>query len=369
MPGYCLKVQEITDRMILKRSEILKLVLLSCPKPKQVEYKTKQFRRMLTALEHSGIEGKYFLFQKKKELVKILQSETPDLVFSTDYYTKNDSNEKLNIQEVFDDLHIPYIGSDPGALELVLSKGALKKKWILQDIPTPAFFTIRKSGSKILGLENLIHAAGYPYILKPNADGNSHGLDEHSIVFDRKSLKAKLRELLKTYNEVIIEKYLGIHPDIREYTVAMIGNGDHKLLMPARITLKKKKSLRIVTTHDKDDHLTQANAVSDKKLKKRLVRFSEKAFKAAGVRDYSRCDILLANKRLYAIEINGQPMIPDKWFTECAKGAHLNTEQYINAIVLSALVRNNQKRKAVLPIPGKLRQSLPPKVYRELMAN
>jgi len=346
----------------------LKLVLLSCPKPKQVEYKKRQFRKMLTALEHSGIEGKYFLFQKKKDLVKILQSENPDLVFSTDYYTTNESNEKLNIQAVFDILHIPYIGSDPKALELVLSKGELKKKWILQDIPTPAFFTIRKSGSKILGMENLVHAAGYPYILKPNADGNSRGLDEHSIVFDRKSLKAKLRELLKTYNEVIVEKYLGIHPDIREYTVAMIGNSNHKLLMPARITLKKKKNLRIVTTHDKDDHLTQASAVSDKNLKKRLIRFSEKAFQAAGVRDYSRCDILYANKRLYAIEINGQPMIPDRWFAECAKGVHLNSEQYINAIVLSALVRNNRKRKAVLPIPQKFKQTLPLKVYKELIA-
>ena len=344
----------------------MKLVLLSCPKPKQMEYKKQQFRKMLAALEYSGIDGKYFLFSKKRELMKILQGETPDLVFSTDYYTTNESNEKLNIQEVFDDLHIPYVGSDPEALELVLSKGDLKKKWILQDIPTPAFFTIRKSGSKITGLENLNHAAGYPYILKPDASGNSRGLDEHSIVFDKKSLKAKLKELLKTYNTIIVEKYLGIYPDIREYTVAMIGNGKHKLLMPARITLKKKKNLRIVTTHDKDDHLTQARAVSDMSLKKRLVRFSEKAFKAAGVRDYSRCDILFANKRLYAIEINGQPMIPDKWFAECAKGAHLNTEQYINAIVLSALVRNNRKRKAALPIPRKLSQTLPTRVYKEL---
>ncbi|MGV8025263.1 MAG: hypothetical protein AB2L18_01745 [Anaerolineaceae bacterium] len=344
----------------------MKVLLLSCTKADQIKVKTEQFQKIVSALDHSGIIGLFHFFQTKRELINMLQKEQPDIVFSTDYYTRDDFYNRLNIHKILDDLQVPYIGSNPKALELVLSKTELKKKWILQDIPTPSFFTVRKSGSQVLGLENLIQATDYPYILKPDHEGNSRGLDANSIVFDQISLQSKLRELLEIYDEIIIEKYLGMYSDMREFTVAMIGNGQRKLLMPARIILKKKKNLRIITTTDKEDHLTQAIQVSNKTLSKRLIKISEKAFETAGVSDYSRCDIILANKQLFAIEINGQPMIPDKWFEECAKGVQLNTNQYISAIVLSGLVRNSRKRKKNLQVPPLLREFLPTKVFRKL---
>lgn len=344
----------------------MKVILLSCTKADQIKIKRERFHRMIVALDHCGIIGRFYFFHTKRQLINILQTEKPDIALSTDYYTRGDSNERLNIHKILGEMQIPYIGSDPKALELVLSKTDLKKKWIFQDVPTPSFFTIRKSGSRVLGSENLIQAVDYPYILKPDREGNSRGLDTSSIVFDQNSLESKLNELLETYNEVLIEKYLGNCSDIREYTVAMIGNGYHRLLMPARIILNQKKKTRIITTKDKNNHLTRALPVANQEIRKRLIQISERAFDVAGVHDYSRCDMILADGKFFAIEINGQPMIPDKWFNECAKGCQLSIDQYINAILLSGLVRNNHKRRNNLPIPTKLRKLLPAKVFRDL---
>ena len=321
---------------------------------------------MVSALDHSGIIGHFYFFHTKRQLINILQTDKPDIALSTDSYTRGDSNERLNIHKILGDMQIPYIGSGPKALELVLSKTELKKKWILQDVPTPSFFTVRKSGSRVFGLENLIKAVDYPYILKPDREGNSRGLDTSSIVFDQNSLESKLSELLEIYKEVLVEKYLGCCSDIREYTVAMIGNGQHRLLMPARIILKQKKKLRIITTKDKNNHLTRALPVANEDIRKRLIKISERAFDVAGVHDYSRCDMILADGKLFAIEVNGQPMIPDKWFNECAKGVQLDVDQYINAILLSGLIRNRQESRKNLQLPPKLRGLLPAKVFEEL---
>lgn len=186
-------------------------------------------------------------------------------------------------------------------------------------------------------------------------------------MFDQISLELKLSELLETYETVLIEEYLGTYPDFREFTVAMIGNGQHKLLMPAEIALKRKKKLRIITTLDKDNHNTRANLVYDIALKEKLIAIAERAFETTGVRDYARCDVILAGGQLFAIEINGQPMIPDKWFEVCAKGAGLNSVQYINAIFLAGLSRNIKMGRGNLHVPTKMQEAIPAQIFEKLM--
>jgi len=346
----------------------LKVSLLSSPTADKINVKTKRFLRIISALERSGIDGNFHFFNTRQQLIHILQVEQPDLVFCVDYYTRGDANEPVNIHQILEDLNVPYIGSSPDALELVLSKSELKKKWLHNHVSTPSYFVVREADSQYRKAGILDKAINYPYILKPDREGNSRGLDANSIVFNRTALESKLKELLVTYEEVLIEKYLGTYPDIREYTVAMIGNSGNWLLMPARVILKKKKKFRMITTRDKDDHLTRAIPVIDDELKKRLIAESERAFKVSGVRDYSRCDMIFADGELYAIEVNGQPMIPDKWFDECARGLKLDTDQCISAIFLSGLMRNMREGKVNIQVPEGLRDSLPPRIYTQLTA-
>lgn len=345
----------------------MKIVLLNRPKEGQTQVDQLRFRQMLTSLRLGGVSGKYYTVQTKSELLSILESEKPDLVYCANYYVEDEQQRLVSIHRILENNSTPYIGSAPEKLELVLSKFDLKVKWQKDKIPTPRFFKVSKAESGIAGLNEAINAADYPYILKPDREGNSRGLDQDSIVFDRRALASKAIKMLGKYNAVLVEKFLGNAKNLHEYTVAMIGNGNQKLLMPAEIKLKQAKPIRIVTTQDKENHLTQAIAVKDPILRKRLAEFAGKAFESAGVRDYSRCDLMMADDQLYAIEINGLPMVPDKWFEVCAYGVPLNADQYINAIIMAGLGRVNKNSQRNMQVPSQMAHMLPASVMTRLL--
>jgi D-alanine-D-alanine ligase len=345
----------------------LKALLLNNVKEDCPSIEAEQlYDRIIRSLCYAGIQGIFHPLHTKAQVLQIVHSEQPDIVYCADHYTTGDSGEKISIQEILEEKQIPYIGSPSEILDLVLSKSNLKKRWLSHGVPTPQFSLFHKPILEVQDLDILQHSPGYPYILKPDAEGNSRGLNESSIVFNRKILENKLKELLILYETVLVEKYLGLYQDIREFTVAMIGNDHNKLLMPAEIILKQNKTLRIITTEAKENHYTLAIPVNDMELHGRLISLAEKAFEISGVCDYSRCDVILAEGQLYAIEINGQPMIPDKWFEVCASGIGLDPNQYINAIFLAGIVRNNHQGKADLLIPPKMNQHLPKPVFEVL---
>jgi len=346
----------------------LKALLLGCLRNGCTSIQAEHFyTRMIEALRYGGIEGKYHTLFTKAQLRDILHFEQPDIVYCADHHIPGDLGEQISPQEIFDEERIPYVGSSPKTINLALSKSHLKKMWRANDLPTPHFFLVQKTGSGILGLEEVEGVTDYPYVLKPNKEGNSRGLDVSSIVFDKNSLILKLEQLLPHYNEVLIEKFLGLASDIREFTVAMIGNGQSKLLLPAEIVLRIEKSVRIVTTKDKENHHTSASPVKDPALNRRLSALADQAFEIAGVYDYSRCDMIQAEGKIYAIEINGQPMIPDKWFEACASGVGLDSDQYLNAIFLASIVRNNYQGKSNLNIPVKMKQHLPKLILERIL--
>ena len=344
----------------------MKALIINRPRSERTNFDFERFSKLIEVLVSGGINGKYVVLETKAQLLNSLQAERPDIVFCANCYITGDANERLSIHSILAEQQIPYIGSDSNALALMLSKSDLKARWRADGIATPSFFLIEKQDSTISGLDDLDQAADYPYILKPDREGNSRGLDESSIVFDRTALESKLDKLLKTYKRIMAEEYLGIYPDIREFTIAMIGNGEQRLLFPAEISLKQKKKLRVITTHDKDNHLTQATPVPDKALNENLIDFSRKVFEAIAVHDYARCDVIYAGGQLYAIEINGQPMIPDKWFELCAFGGGLNAHQYLLAIFLAGIVRNNQQEVSQLIIPQKMKRNLPENIFKHL---
>jgi len=340
----------------------MKTLIASCYDGNQGVKNAPRFQSMIPALHAGGITACYHNIQSLTQLLYVLQVERPDIVFSSADHIPGDANEDCSIHAVLEQQGIPWIGSSADTLELVLSKSDIKKKWEAQNIPTPAYFLARRAEKPEPGLEQ-----GYPYILKPNREGNSRGLSEDSIAFNPTDLSSRLDDLLETYEEVLVEQYLGMDPHIREFTVALIGNGAHTLLMPAEITLKHNKKVRVITTQDKDDHHTLAVPVEEGDLREELITLSQKAFEAAGVRDYSRCDILMSGGKFFVIEINGQPMVPDRWFEACAQGVGLNECQYINAIFLAGIVRNMGQPGQALSIPPEMKQLLPASVLDQLL--
>jgi D-alanine-D-alanine ligase-like ATP-grasp enzyme len=310
-----------------------------------------RIRKMLGMLQASGFMTSHHIVQTRVELSALVEREQPDLVFDTAYHIKDPSGAFTTIHRILDEMKIPYVGSDAEALDLVLSKSRLKDRWHTDGIPTPAYCVLQKIGNGVRGLEKLLAAKAYPYILKPDLEGNSRGLSEASIVFDQTSLENQLSILLNQYDSVLSEHYLGMYPDFREFTVAMIGNGESRLILPAEIMLLRETKLRVVTTRDKDRHLTRAQPLCDWELAHRLTDLARRAFQSARVRDYARCDFLYAHGDLFAIEINGQPMLPDKWFEACTRGVGLNGLETVQAVMLAAIQRNIAEGYGYLKVP------------------
>lgn len=343
----------------------MKVLILACPRHGQLKQTAIRFHKMVKSLDDVGLWGRYYALHSADQLRSILLVEKPDIVYSANLTTMCDAKEKVSIHKILADEGVPYIGSSAEVLKSVLSKSALKNEWRKSGLQTPGSILLTAVKPVADDLKNFVNEVGFPLLLKPDREGNSRGLEENSIVFEYRTLKRKIRDLLEKYEFVLVEKFL-TGESVQEFTVAMIGNGKNKILMPAQIKLKVKKEHRLITTSDKEEHRTTATPVIDAALKGQLVEFAGRAFEIAGVRDYSRCDLMMIDGSLYAIEINGLPMIPDKWFEVCANGAGLNSTQYVLAILLAGIVRNMRSGIGKLEIPDEIRDNLPEEVFNTL---
>ena len=344
----------------------MKVLIISNPSADRKDQDRIRFSRMSETLVKAGFSAEYRMVASMDSMKSTITDYSPDIVYCADYYLPGNSNKDESVHEYLEKTGIPFIGSRHAALERVLAKSEIKETWKFLKISTPAFCRIPRDLTADRILEGFYQTSSFPYILKPNKEGNSRGLDETSIVYDKSSLSMKLEELYKTYDEVLVEEFFGDRPDIREFTVAMIGNQGHRLLMPAEITLLAKKEHRLVTTDDKDMHRTKAVPVTDAKLHSALVAFARKAFNAAEMMDYSRCDILMTGGQFYAIEINGLPMIPDKWFEVCSATAGLDSEQYPAAIIMAGIVRNIRSGRVPFMLTDEMMRAFPRKIWRTL---
>jgi len=303
-----------------------------------------RFRRFAAILAEGGFSPLHAYVDSIARLADLVDRFKPDLVFSAPDHLPDHSPAprpstlpSVNVHAWLEEQGIPYVGSPPAVIELALSKTALKEKWISDEIPTPAFCSF-DSGGRMRSIDRGI-LPPFPCIVKPSDAGNSRGITKDSVVFDVAALDAAIEKLSRNFRHILIEHYLGLYPDFREITCACIGNGEDRLLMPAEIVFLEPTKIRVVTTEDKDGHSTSAMGIGDDWLRDTAKAFAGRALASTGVRDYSRCDIAFADGKFWAIEVNGQPMVPDPWFEACASHAGLGERDYITAIVLAAIRR------------------------------
>lgn len=296
------------------------------------------------------------------DIISAIDVYKPDLVFcALDHIIEKYKNNNIthNVHKYFEMNNVNYIGSSSEIIELALSKSALKIEWEKHKINTPPFVFIGHHESNLEpGIKKLIELGAFPYILKPENLGNSRGIDDSSIVHNAIELTQGLARLRAQYQgAILIEHYLGEYRDMMEITCAMIGEPGSMRLMPAQIVLKDSKKHHLVTTEDKDQNRTILQPLPAE-LRAKVIDFAKSAFEVAGVRDYARGDFFFADGKLWAIEINGQPMIPDQWFADAAEFDGLTEEQYLVAIVAAGYRRLKREGKIDKPFPEAAEQLL-----------
>jgi D-alanine-D-alanine ligase-like ATP-grasp enzyme len=286
-----------------------------------------------------GIEGLRWL----------VQAVSPDIVFCAAHSMRGADGSLYGTHSVLDDAEVAYVGAPQAALDLALSKPAMKEAWKDASVPTPEWAVFPASGGPREFLSTQIPA---PWIVKPAGEGNSRGIERSSVVRGgQKNLSDQIERIRSKGFDAIVEHYLGDAPDFMEFTVAMIGEPETACFLPVQIDLRRARGPRVVTFRDKADGVAVAVPVESLERRIALRAFARRAVMNSGLRDYARCDVVFAEGRYQALEVNGQPMIPDPWFEACGLAAGLEANDTLALIFGAALRRLRDAGRKMPPLP------------------
>ncbi len=83
--------------------------------------------------------------------------------------------EDGQVQQILEDLRVPYTGSGPLASKLAFRKSSAKERFASRDVPTPSSVLVHQSDSSER-LQEIAAGLGYPLVVKPDASGSSLGV-------------------------------------------------------------------------------------------------------------------------------------------------------------------------------------------------
>lgn len=240
------------------------------------------------------------------------------------------------VPAILDNLNIPYTGSDPLILALALDKGTTKAVLAFYNIPTAPFQIFVHSSEK---LNSLIK---FPCFVKPNNEGSSRGIDEKSIVKNKRELYRRINFVIKKYRQpALVEEYL---PGL-EFSVGILGNYPKEKILPImRLDFKKSKSSRCQIDTFFTKHLQrlpksfiECPAKISLKLQKKINHLALKIYRLLRCKDLARIDFRLDKKGTpNFLEVNPLPAISYDdlcGFPRAAKIAGLNYQKMIAKII------------------------------------
>ena len=321
---------------------------------------------MVNILKDVGFDAVFARAESDRQLVKGLMDNSPDIVFCTTAYLPDAAGNPQNTHSTFEALGYPFIGSSSRVVELALSKDKLKKRWMEAGVRTPGYFVISANENVSARAERLESARDYPYIVKPCREGDGRGISESSVVSTPATLGERVAFVNSEYGDAIVEHFFGFEPDYREYSVTLIGTPQRGFVLPIGISYNDDRRTKVMTHEDNASQAIMAVPVEDVDQRRRLERFARDAFIKIEVRDYARCDIIEAGGELFVIDINAQPMVPDRWFEACASGGGMGPKEYPVAIILVAIARLTEEGRRFPPMDDSLRVSLPDEVKKSL---
>jgi len=244
-------------------------------------------------------------------------------------------------------LNIPFTGSDSVTLGICLDKSRTKEILSYYGIPN----------AKFMITDNLYDISkinfDFPIIVKPVSEESSKGIFSSSLVKNYEELENEIKRIRTQYNQsALIEEYL---PG-REFTVALLGNGDETEVLPIIeikfedfpkdvVTLYSYEAKWILDTKENKFDVFECPAKLDNNLENQIKQIAIKTFKVLRCKDWSRIDIRLDKNGIpNIIEINPLPgIMPDpnenSSFPKAARAAGMDYNQMIQSVLYAASKR------------------------------
>ncbi|HVO75519.1 MAG TPA: ATP-grasp domain-containing protein, partial [Ignavibacteriaceae bacterium] len=251
------------------------------------------------------------LIEADQSAYKKLIDLKPDIVFNIAEGFNGVSRE-AQIPSMLDMLGIPYTGSDPLTLTTCLDKARTKEVLSYYRIPNSRFILT----NDLNHADNL--SLKFPLIVKPVSEGSSKGIFSSSFVRNYEELKNEVERISVEYSQpALIEEFL---PG-REFTVALLGNGDETEVLPVIeinyeefpdnfIPIYSYEAKWIFDTKENPLDVFTCPAKIDHGLENKIKSVALKTYQVLRCKDWSRIDIRLDGKgEPNIIEVNPLPGI------------------------------------------------------------
>ena len=254
----------------------------------------KTGKACISAIKRLGYKVEIF-DPRKKSFFEIIKNKS-NIIFNA---LHGEEGEDGYAQSFFEYSKIPYTHSGVLSSMNAMNKLTSKKIFIKNKIKTPTYNVVEKINYNFSNfLKALkIKKLKYPIVVKPNNEGSSIGV---KICKNLNSLKKNVEILLKTYDTLIVENFIGG----QEIQVAVLNGralGAIELKPKRKFYDYKAKYFRSAKTN----HIMPAN-ISKKKYNEAL-KIAEKTHKILRCRGVTRSDFKFIKNKFYLLEINTQP--------------------------------------------------------------
>ena len=202
-------------------------------------------------------------------------------------------------QTYFEYLNIPYTHSGVISSYNAMNKIISKEIFIQNKIKTPKYLSINNTNFNKNKIKKIISKKkiNFPVVVKPINEGSSWGV---KICKNKNLLFKFTKYLLKKYDELILEEYIGG----QEIQVAVINNNPLGAieLIPKRLFYDYKAKY---TKKAKTEHVMPARIT--KRKYNEVLKIAKKAHTALNCRGVTRSDFKFFKNNFYLLEINTQP--------------------------------------------------------------
>ncbi len=234
-------------------------------------------------------------------------------------------------QSYFEYMGIPYTHSGVISSYNCMNKVISKKIFTKHKILTPKYYLINKDNlrNKLLRKFLIKKKIKLPVVLKPVDEGSSLGV---KIVNKFKDLSKSAQLLLRKYNEILLEEYIGG----QEIQAAVLNNKSLGAieLIPKRsfYDYKAKYYSSAKTKHIMPARITKKNY-------KKVLNIANKAHKVLNCKGVTRADFKFFKNKFYLLEINTQPGMTNlSLVPEIASYCGISFPNLIEKILLDASI-------------------------------
>lgn len=239
------------------------------------------------------------------EVVDRLRDARADLCFNTAEGVRGPHREAL-YPAIFEELGLPYTGSDPRACALTLDKQLTKLVVAEAGVPVARGLSVR-------ALEQLPASFPLPAFVKPNFEGSSKGITARSRCTTRAELEERVAEQLAQYPDgVLVEEYVDGVDVVVPFLEGTAPEFDG-VLTPSSYLIGGEVGA-IYDYRSKNDDSDSVEVVTPAALPAEtlvnLRRVAHLAFRALGIRDLGRLDFRVRpDGGVVFIEANALPSL------------------------------------------------------------